>query len=92
MTYLVDPEYIEEIVGHHRRYAEHLAKAVSSEQNVYILHSTICIGSDLDLRDCKYSLALDNGIDLEEWRGFLDRTVILDVVNNRLYPVELDGE
>ena len=62
MTELVDPSEIEKIVGVPRHPTEHWAKAVSSEERVYILHSVACLESSEDLRSCEYSRALDNGI------------------------------
>jgi hypothetical protein len=35
---------------------------VGAEQTVYILHSRECVARYDDLRDCPWSLALDNGI------------------------------
>lgn len=67
MTGLVPPESIEKIVGGKRQPVSHLARAVSSEQQVYILHSQQCIDSGIDLRHCDYSVALDKGIDLRDW-------------------------
>jgi hypothetical protein len=33
-----------------------------NEQTVYILHSRECLTSGIDLRDCRFSLALDRQI------------------------------
>jgi hypothetical protein len=67
MSELVDPTKIESIVGAARHPLRHLARAVSEEQKVYILHSQECLESGIDLRNCRYSLALDAGIDIELW-------------------------
>jgi len=67
MTNLVPTEDIEAIVGVPRHETQHYARAVSAEQTVYILHSHECLNSGRDLRECPLSLALDNGIDLDEW-------------------------
>lgn len=67
---MVDPvptEDIERIVGVPRHPTEHYARAVSAEQTVYVLHSQKCLDSGIDLRECRYSLALDNGIRRSEW-------------------------
>ena len=67
MSDLVPAEDIEGIVGVPRHATEHWARAVSAEQTVYILHSHKCLDSGIDLRDCRFSLALDNGIRQNEW-------------------------
>lgn len=65
----------ERIVGMRRNATEHLARAVSAEQRVYVLHSEQCKSTTPDLRDCPYSIALDEGIDLEAWHEFQDQPV-----------------
>lgn len=67
MTDLVPAEDIERIVGVERHSTEHWGRAVSAEGRVYILHSRECLDSGRDLRECPYSLALDNGIDPFDW-------------------------
>lgn len=67
MSDLVDGDLVERIVGVSRHPVTHYAKAVSSEQRVYILHSRHCVNTTADLRDCAYSKALDRGIDPDEW-------------------------
>lgn len=87
MSDLVPAEDIERIVGAKRHEADHYARAVSSEQTVYVLHSKWCRDSGIDLRDCSYSLALDRGIDVQLWSGFEDAPVVLDIAHGRLKPV-----
>lgn len=82
MSDLVDPDRIEEIVGVKRHPTDHVAKAVSSDQTVYVLHSRECFDAHEDLRDCEYSKALDLGIDLEEWVE--DEPVFVTIVSGRL--------
>lgn len=67
MAELVPAEDIERIVGVPRHPTMHWARAVSAEQTVYILHSHKCLDSGIDLRQCRFSLALDNGIRKDEW-------------------------
>lgn len=67
MSALVPAGDIERIVGVDRHDTLHYARAVSDEQTVYILHSRKCVDSGIDLRKCRFSLALDNGIRLAEW-------------------------
>lgn len=67
MSELVDPSKIEDIVGAKRHPIRHLARVVSSEERVYILHSQDCVDSESDLRRCPYSIALDKGINLDHW-------------------------
>ena len=87
MSALVDPGAIENIVGHARHGMQHLARADSEDEIVYILHSQKCKDSGDDLRDCPYSLALDLGIDPADWRGFEDRPVVVAIIRGRLFPV-----
>ena len=73
MADIVPSDQIEDIVGADRHAAQHLGRAVSDEQVVYVLHSQRCKDSGIDLRDCPWSKALDVGIDLDDWRGYEDR-------------------
>lgn len=77
MSALVDPSHIEQIVGVRRSRGWHYGRAVSAEQTVYILHSQRCLDSGIDLRECRFSLALDRGIKLYAWDDMQDRPVIL---------------
>lgn len=88
MSDLVDENKIIEIVGSPRHESTHLGRAVSVEQTVYVLHSNECKASGIDLRDCEYSLALDNGIDVDLWAGSEDRAVELAIAGDRLIPVK----
>lgn len=67
MTVQVPASLIERSVGVKRRQVEHVARAVSAEQTVYILHPHECSARYDDLHDCPWSLALDEGIDPAEW-------------------------
>lgn len=75
------------IVGARRHEHQHLGRAVSAEQTVYILHSQTCIDSGIDLRECPYSKHLDAGIDMAWWQGHEDRAVALAPIEGRLVPV-----
>lgn len=70
---------IESTVGASRHPTDHIGRAESSRQTVYVLHSRQCVDSTPDLRDCEYSLALDDGIDADAWEGFEDRPVVLRI-------------
>jgi hypothetical protein len=80
---LVDPQSIEAIVGVERHATEHYGRAVSGEQEVYVLHSQACRETTPDLRDCAFSVALDRGIEhhvpWSSWRRLLDRPVLLHI-------------
>lgn len=91
MTQLVNSSEIEKIVGVQRHPTEHYARADSSKKTVYILHSKKCVDSDIDLRDCPFSLILDRGINEKDWDGRLDQPVIAGSSKGRLVPVS-DGE
>lgn len=67
MSELVNAGEVERVVGVPRHPTYHIARAVSAEQTVYVLHSQQCLDSGIDLRMCPFSLALDNGIRLHEW-------------------------
>lgn len=84
MVDLVPAEDIERIVGVQRHPTEHWANAVSADQVVYILHSRSCLAMHPDLRDCPWSLAMDAGIDLDEWTE--DVPLLVNVRAGRLLP------
>lgn len=84
MSDLVDSAQIEQIVGVPRHRTEHWARAVSTEQTVYILHSRECLTSGVDLRECLFSRALDKGIDVGRWVE--DVPVHVHVNAGRLVP------
>ena len=87
MTQLVDPTDIERIVGAKRHAVQHLARAVSEEQVVYILHSQRCLDSGIDLTCCTYSVVLDRGIELDDWRDSEDKAVVVVIgPTGRLTP------
>lgn len=77
MTECVAASEIEGIVGAKRHPEDHLGRAVSAEETVYILHPDDCREFFDDLRDCPFSKALDRGIDGLRWSGFEDRPVRL---------------
>jgi hypothetical protein len=85
---LVPTEDIEAIVGAKRDYELHLGRAVSAEGRVYVLHSQRCLLGHEDLRQCRYSLALDKGINPEAWVDREDVPVELGIHDGRLYPVD----
>lgn len=81
----------ESVVGIKRHETDHYARAVSSEQRVYILHSQECLDIFDDLRDCPISKALDRGIREDDWRGYEDQAVrvCVSVSALRLIPMDL---
>lgn len=87
MSDLVPSEDIERIVGIQRHNVTHYGRAVSADQTVYVMHSNRCLNSGIDLRQCPFSLALDEGIDVEDWAGREDVAVALRVRGGRLVPL-----
>lgn len=79
MSRLESADKIEFIVGAKRHPTDHIGRAVSAEQRVYILHSQECKASGINLRACKYSVALDYSIDLGVWADAQDRPVVLRI-------------
>ena len=90
MSDLVSPEEIERIAGIERHQTAHYGRAISAEQTVYILHSLDCKNSGVDLRECRYSVALDRGILMAQWAGYEDAPVKLWVGfgSGRLVPLD----
>lgn len=86
MTALVPADQIERIVGAPRHRTAHYGRAVTAEQTVYILHSHECLDREPDLRSCRFSVALDRGIEPRDWFGMEDRPVALAVRNGWLVP------
>lgn len=86
MTELVPAEDIERIVGIARHRTDHYVRAVSAEQRVYILHSRECLDGGADLRECRFSRALERGIDRESWFDAEDAVVALFISGGRLIP------
>lgn len=87
MSDLVPTTDIERIVGVARHRRAHMGRAVSADQTVYILHSQECRDSGIDLRECRFSVALDNGIRACDWEDRQDIPVALGVWGNRLIPI-----
>ena len=88
MSDMVPADEIEGIVGASRHETVHLGRAVTSEQTVYVLHSQRCLNTTSDLRTCRFSLALDRGIDIDgAWRDHQNKPVVLGVWNGRLIPI-----
>jgi hypothetical protein len=87
MTDIVPAQDIERIVGVPRHATEHWGRAVSDEQRVYILHSRECLESGIDLRDCSFSLALDDGIDPFDWYEDVPVALTLDEQDDKTWLV-----
>lgn len=87
MSDLVPREHIEGIVGSPRQAHRHMARAISAERTVYILHSFECLDTVPDLRDCPYSLALDKGITVRRWPQ--DVCVEAAIERGRLVPAQI---
>lgn len=91
MTELVPADQIETHVGAPRHPTQHLARAAVGPliSTVFILHSHQCRDSGIDLRDCEFSRALDLGVDADDWDGYEDRPVVVEVRDDRLVPVDV---
>lgn len=83
MSIQIPDRYAEAIVGAPRHPYLHLGRGVSFQRHLYILHSEECRRNLDDLRECRYSLAFDNGLSEEDWREYLDRTVGLYVSSDK---------
>lgn len=70
---------IEAKVGAQRHDTDHLGRAVSVTDRVYVLHSKECVARGIDLRECEFSVALDLGIDLGVWESHQDVPVVLGI-------------
>lgn len=86
MTRIVQADLIEQIVGVARHPSLHYAMASTDDEMVYILHSSECLAEDRGLQKCRYSLALDRGILMADWDGFLDAPVTVRITDGRLIP------
>lgn len=80
MTDLVDPEEIETIVGAPRHETLHLGRLDTPRGAVFILHSAECLAAGEDLRFCRFSIALDEGVDELLWHGWRNKPVVLAVL------------
>ena len=87
MSNKVDPNQIEEIVGTKRNRKAHIGKFVSEEDKVYIMHSRECVVAHEDLRQCKFSLAMDTGLPEKAWNKYADKTVLLGIMKDFLVPL-----
>ncbi|MBS3177722.1 MULTISPECIES: hypothetical protein [unclassified Pseudoclavibacter] len=97
MSDLVPQDAIEIIVGAERHEALHIARMVSGEEVIYVLHSRSCLVTreelKIDLRECPYAKTTDKGLKLEDWKDCSDRAVVVRIVNQRLKPApELSTE
>lgn len=87
---LVDPGQIERIVGARRHSIKHLGRVVTADHTTYILHSEHCRSRGLDLRECAFSVAMDDGVDDAEFEGYTDRAIVMGVDSNGvLLPAEI---
>jgi hypothetical protein len=95
MSELVPFDEIEALVGVQRHSTLHIARASSVERRVYLLHSKACVDTGIDLRECKYSLALDRGIDpvFDMWLETVPMVVGVSSERHgqRLVPLSIAG-
>jgi len=88
MSNLVSPTAIEKIVGVKRHMQAHFGRADSASETIYILHSQRCLDSGIDLRECRFSIAMDSGIEPQVWDDLQDRPIILGVEHGCLVPID----
>lgn len=90
MTGRVPADQIEGLVGAARHPVRHIARAVSAEQTVYLMHPDDCREGRADLTTCPHSIALYAGIRAPEWDRHEDRpvyaVVVVDDTGYRLAP------
>jgi hypothetical protein len=91
VTEIVPTDEIEGIVGVSRHDSDHIGRAVTAKQKVYILHSKECLDSGIDLRECEFSVSLDRGLAFIKWEQSLDVPVVLWISEDgRLLPRQAD--
>lgn len=80
MADLVNPGQIEKIVGARRHSTKHLGRYVTMPDGytIYILHSAECKATGRDLRECPFSLALDEGT-FVPFDGHENRPIVLAI-------------
>lgn len=86
MTECVTWEQMQEVFGIPRLDHVHVAKAVSDEQVLYILHSQDCLDRTEDLRTCPYAEAQNQGVDEAAWEPYLDKIVVVALMQNWTGP------
>lgn len=91
MVSVVPADEIETIVGTRRKAQQHIARASSQDEQIYVLHSALCV-KRREITECAYTQALDNGINMEVWEDHQDEPVEVMVSNGRLVPVPWLGQ
>lgn len=91
MSGKVSAERIAEVFGIERFPFEHAVRVLHSERMVYVLHSQHCVETHPDLRECRYSKAMDEGINEDLWAPFMEKIVIatVDPFSGELSPVSI---
>lgn len=79
MANLVPADQIEALVSARRHSVKHLGRHDTATDTIYILHSEQCRAQTDDLRDCAFSIALDDGVDEDDWDAYHDRPIALAV-------------
>lgn len=88
MTELVSPNDIEAIVGTRRHADLHIGRLDTARDAVFILHPKRCLDLGHDLRECRFSIALDDGIDPQIWFPWRNQAVVLAVlIDGYLAPI-----
>lgn len=92
MAEQVPTNKIENFVGAKRHPTDHIARLVSKDDLIYILHSKACLDGG-DLMACPYTLGLDrvrgNKTLTWEWGRFKDQTVLVRLYKHDIYPVPM---
>lgn len=92
MSDRVPTEDIERIVGVERHEWAHIGRVVTDDQRIYVLHSQHCFYTHDDLRACRYSTAMDQGLWPEAWEDWEDTPVFLDIDEDGYLVPQADKE
>lgn len=85
MSTIIPADEVEELVGARRHEFRHIMRYDSLCAELHILHSAVCKDSMADLRDCPFSVALDDG-GVKDGDWWDDEPVFVDLEDGELAP------